>query len=116
MMETSTKVHSSPTIVQAKSLSQQIISSKPPSNSVPLPVDVFAKALEEDRKLDKMCETFVFDERQGKIARAWEPAEKELWLERFGGPGKAVEKVVGKGTVVLRDVGPDGKGYLRVLI
>lgn len=111
MMETPTKVHFLPTTILAKSLSQQIISSKPPSN-----IDVFAKAYEEDRKLDKTCETFVLGERQGKIARAWEPAEKELWLERFGGPGKTVEKVVGKGTVVLRDVGPDGKGYLRVLI
>lgn len=83
---------------------------------MPWPVDVFAKAFEKDRKLDKLSEAFVFCEKQGKIARAWEPVEKEMWLERFGGPGKTIERVAGKGTVVLRDAGPDGKGYLRVLI
>lgn len=116
MMESPEKVLSSPTTTLAKLLSHQITASNPPSSSLPYPVNLFATAFEEDRKLDKLCKTFVLRERQGNVARAWEPTEKEMWLERFGGPGKRLEKVVGHGTVVLRDAGPDGKGYLRVLI
>ena len=83
---------------------------------MPWPVGVFAKTFEENRKLDRFSNTFVHSEAQSKITRAWEPVEKEFWLERFGGPGKTMERVAGKGTVVLRDVGEDGKAYLRVLI
>lgn len=115
MMESPAKVLSSPTVSLAKLLSQQIVSSRPASSSLPWSVDVFARAFEEDRKLDKLCEAFVLCE-QDKVTRAWEPVEKELWLERFGGPGKTTENVAGVGTVVLRDAGPDGKAYLRILI
>ena len=83
---------------------------------MPWPVGASAETFEEYRKFDKFNETFVQGETQGKIARAWEPAEKDFWLERFGGPGRTVERVAGKGTVVLRDVGEDGKAYLRILI
>lgn len=101
------KVLSSPNVSLARSLNFQIVSSKPPySNSIWIGGDS-AKTFEKDRR---------FHGQQGKIARAWEPVEKELWLERFGGPGNTVEKVVGKGTVVVREIGADGKGYLRVLI
>lgn len=114
--ESSTQVLSSPTLAVAKSLSQQIKLSTPSSTSLPWPVGVFAKAFEDDRKLSKFSEAFVHREPQDKIARAWEPVEKEFWLERFGGPGRIIESVASKGTVVLRDVGEDGKAYLRVLI
>ena len=116
MMDRPTQVQSSLTMTLAKILSRQINSSTPPSAALPWSAGVFAKVLEEERKADKLRKTFVFSERQGKIVRAWEPVEKELWLERFGGPGKAAEKVAGNGLIVLRDVGADGKGYLRVLI
>ncbi|KAF3049266.1 hypothetical protein E8E11_000441 [Didymella keratinophila] len=116
LKESSTQVLSLPTLAVAKSLSQQTKSSTPPSTSLPWPVSVFAKTFEEDMKLDKFNEAFVHGEVQSKVARAWEPVEKEFWLERFGGPGRTIEKVAGMGTVVLRDVGEDGKAYLRVLI
>ena len=116
MMDRPTQVQSSLTMTLAKILSRQINSSTPPSAALPWSAGVFAKVLEEERRVDKLCKTFVFSERQGKIVRAWEPMEKELWLERFGGPGKTAEKVAGNGLIVLRDVGADGKGYLRVLI
>lgn len=77
----------SSTLIVDKSLSHQIKSSTTPSTSLPWPAGVFAKAV-----------------------------EKEFWLERFGGPGRTIERVAGEGTVVLRDFGEDGKAYLRVLI
>jgi hypothetical protein len=115
LMESPTQVLSSPILAVAKSLSHQIKSSTPSSTALPWPVGVFAKAV-DGRKFDRFNETSVIGEAQGKVARAWEPVEKELWLERFGGPGRTIERVAGKGTVVLRDVGEDGKAYLRVLI
>ncbi|MEQ6329263.1 hypothetical protein VLF92_13200, partial [Pseudomonas chengduensis] len=90
------KVLSSPNVSLPRSLNLQIVSSKPPYSNFMWIGGDSAKAFEKDRR---------FDEQQSKIARAWEPVEKELWLERFGGPGNAAEKVVGKGTVVLREIG-----------
>ena len=116
MMESPAKVSFSPILSLAKLLSHQIKSSTTPFSSLPWPVEVFARAYEENRKLDQMHKTFALSEQHSKIDHSWEPMEKELWLERFGGPGKTLERVVGNETVVLRDVGPDGKGYLRVLI
>ncbi|KAF3046978.1 hypothetical protein E8E12_009823 [Didymella heteroderae] len=116
LKESSIRVLPSSPIAVAKSLNQQKKSSTPPSTASSWPVGVHARALDENRKLDKFSETLVHDEKQGKIARVWEPVEKELWLERFGGPWETMERVTGGGTVVLRDVGEDGKAYLRVLI
>ena len=79
-------------------------------------MDVFAKAFEEGRKLDRPSEALVFVDRRGKVVCRWEPVEKELWLERFGGPGRVMETAAGNGTMVLRDSGSDGTRYLRVLI
>lgn len=107
---------SSPKLALAKSLSHQIKPSKPTSSTLALPVGVFARAFEENRKLDESNKAFQFGEHHGKIAHAWEPVEKEMWLERFGGPGKMLDRVLGTGRVVQRDAAPDGKGYLRVLI
>lgn len=116
LQESSTQVLPSPTPTAAKSLSHQIRSLTPPSTALSRPFGVFAKTFEEDREVDRKSRVFVHGEKQDKIARAWEPVEKELWLERLGGPGRTIERVAGKGTVVLRDVGGDGKAYLRVLI
>lgn len=114
--KSSNQVFSSPTLAVAKSLSQQIKVATPLSTSLPWPVDVFTEAFEDDRKLSKFSETFVHRVAQAEIARAWEPVEKEFWLERFGGPGRIIESMASKETVVLRDVGEDGNAYLRVLI
>jgi hypothetical protein len=116
MKQSPTQAFSSPTLLVAKSLSNHIKSSTLPSASSPWPVDVFAKAFDEESKPEKFSKTFVHGEKQGQVARVREPVEKELWLERFGGPGKTLEKVAGKGMVVLRDFGEDGMAYLRVLI
>jgi heat shock protein HslJ len=84
------------------------------------PMSTFAKAFEEDREVEELCKTFVLARQDdGEVATAQEQLGKEgkeLWLERSGGPGKVMEEVVSNGTVVLREVGPDGKGFLRVLI
>jgi hypothetical protein len=114
--ESSTQVLFSSTLIIDKSLSHQIKSSTTPSTSLPWPAGAFAKAFEEDKKLGKFSGTFVHGKTHDKTARAWEPVEKEFWLERFGGPGRTIERVAGEGTVDLRDVGEDGKAYLRVLI
>ncbi|KAF1927567.1 uncharacterized protein M421DRAFT_170335 [Didymella exigua CBS 183.55] len=80
MKDSSTQVLFSPTLAVAKSLSHQIKPSTPQSASLPWPVDGFAKAFEEDRKIDKLSKTFVHGEKQDRIVSAWEPAEKEFWL------------------------------------
>ncbi|KAH6625442.1 hypothetical protein C7974DRAFT_413960 [Boeremia exigua] len=112
----SPQVSFSPILARAKSLSHEIETAAPASSGLSWPVDVFAKAFEEDRRLDALSKAFVSGEKRSKMSRVWEPVEKELWLERYGGPGKRLERVVGNGTVVLREAALDGKGYLRVLI
>lgn len=93
-----------------------MVSSKSASSSLSWPVGVFANVNEEGRKLNELCQMPVLGEMQDRIARTWDLVEEEPWLERFGGPGKTMENVAGHGTVVLRDSGPGGKAYLRVLI
>lgn len=115
-LETSTQVLSSPSLALAKSLSQQTMTSKPALSSFRRPKHVFTKAFKESRKVDELTRGFEPGEQHGKVARAWEPVERELWLERFGGPSRTIERVSGDGRVVLRDAAPDGKGYLRILI
>lgn len=113
--ESSTQVLSLPVLSAAKSLRRQIESAAPLSTSLTC-VGVLAKTFEENRKLNKFGEIFVQSEVQRKIARAWEPVERHSWLERFGGPGKTIDVVVGNETVVFREIGEDGNAYLRVLI
>ena len=113
--ESSTQVLSSPTLAVAKSLRRQTELVTPLSTN-PSCIGVLAKTFEENRKLNKFGEIGVHREVQRKIACAWEPVEKDSWLERFGGPGRTIDRVAGKGTVVLRETGEDGNAYLRVLI
>ncbi|KAF9692924.1 hypothetical protein EKO04_009248 [Ascochyta lentis] len=115
-VELPAKVLSSPTASLARSLSRQITSSIPSTASLPWPVNTFAQAFEEDRKLGDLCKTFISGVQQGKTVRAGPSMEDGLWLERFGGPGKMLDQFGGRGAVVKREAGLDGRGYLRVLI
>lgn len=111
------QVQLSSALYLAKLLSFQAKPSTHASASLPWPVDVFARTFEADRKFDGLSEAVVFGEKdtQPKVAHARQLRE-ELWLERFGGPGKTLEVVVGSEKVVLREDGADGKGFLRVLV
>ncbi|KAJ4993219.1 hypothetical protein SVAN01_01194 [Stagonosporopsis vannaccii] len=113
--EISTQVLSLPTLALVKPLSQQA-TLIPALSSLRRPVDVLAKGFEENRDVDEWTRGFVFGKQHEKVACAWETVEKELWLERFGGPGRTIETASGIQKAVLRDAAPDGKGYLRVLI
>lgn len=73
-----------------------------------------------------MRKTFIRGEQQvlnGKSQRegTWQGRDvgnmgKQLWLNRFGGPGMNIETAPGDGLVVVREDGVDGRGYLMVLI
>lgn len=90
--------------------------STPASSSFPRPGNLCTQAFEEKRELEQPTGGIVFGEQHSKVTHAWEPVEKELWLERFGGPGKVIEGVNGNPRMVLRDAALDGKGYLKILI
>ncbi|KAF3009873.1 hypothetical protein E8E13_010693 [Curvularia kusanoi] len=116
---TSTQVQSSHTLGIAKWLSQQSKAATSAQPRFSWPVDVFAKSFEENRKLYSLRETSSsFEElvRESLKEPVKEQVKEELWLERFGGPGKSLEKVAGSDIAVLREEGPDGKGILRVLV
>jgi hypothetical protein len=96
------------------------------SSSPTWPVSTFTKAFEDDKRIDSLCKIFVSSEEETAIVDAQKDAlwdrndtskteARQLWLERFGGPGIKMEKVTGDGVVVLRDM-EDEKGFLRVLI
>lgn len=110
------QVTSSPTLALLRSLSQQTMVSTPASSSLPQPVNLCAQEFEESGELEQPTGGVVSGEQHSKVMLAWEPVENELWLERFGGPGRTIEGVSGDPRMVLRDAALDGKGYLKILI
>ena len=103
------QVKSSPALHLAKTFSSQTSAASRVTFTPPLPMEDLAKTSEGNSKLEDLS---VGEEvTEDKAACAHEMAGEELWLERFGGPGKALERVAGGGTVVLRE-----EGFLRVLI
>lgn len=107
------QVKSSPTLHLTKQFSSQAKAISRATSTPPRPVEVLAKPVEGSKKLRDLSERLSFggEMSEGKTACAHEMVGEELWLERFGGPGKGLESVAGRGTVVLRE-----EGFLRVLI
>ena len=109
------QIKSSLTVHVAKSFSYQTRATSSAASSPPRPVEDLEKPSEGKGKLGDLSERKVgsFGEGviEGKAKCAQEMVGEELWLERFGGPGKELEKVAGGGAVVLRE-----EGFLRVLI
>lgn len=107
------QVKSSPTLHPAKSFGSQTSAASTSTSTPPRSMEVLAKPSEGNSKLEDLSKTVPFGEEmsEGKTVCAYEMAGEEFWLERFGGPGKGLERVAGGGTVVLRE-----EGFLRVLI